>query len=252
MKIRAGFRDVTEQGLQAHSAPTVSEALDLLESGIDGERLITLFGRCRVEYDGRAASSLDAGNRLVVLKPDGTILVHTDSGQQPVNWQPPGCTHEGQIEDSELLVESVRTNPDEQLLVAFERVDQMVVYDGTGDSDVTVLGTEADLRDRILDQPELIEEGFEPRMTERDTSAGAVDIYGTDTADNAVAVELKRRRVGPDAVSQLNRYVEALEADLHAGRTVRGILVAPSVTDRAHNLLERRGLEFVSVSPTPE
>ena len=243
---------MTEQGLQAHSAPTVSEALDLLESGIEGERLITLFGRCRVEYDGRAASSLDAGNRLVVLKPDGTILVHTDSGQQPVNWQPPGCTHEGRLDDGALLVESVRTNPDERLLVAFERVDQVVVYDGTGDSDVTVLGTEADLRDRILDRPELIEEGFEPRATERDTSAGAVDIYGTDSEDHAVVVELKRRRVGPDAVSQLNRYVEALESDLHAGRTVRGILVAPSVTDRAHNLLERRGLEFVSVSPTPE
>ncbi|MFT4946298.1 MAG: RecB family endonuclease NucS [Natronomonas sp.] len=243
---------MTEQGLQAHSVPTVSEALDLLEGGIERERLITIFGRCRVEYDGRAASSLDAGNRLVVLKPDGTVLVHTDSGQQPVNWQPPGCTHDGRTEDGELLVESRRTNPDERLLVTFERVDQMVIYDGTGDSDVTVLGTEADLRDRILDRPELIEEGFEPRVTERDTSAGAVDIYGTDSEDNAVAVELKRRRVGPDAVSQLNRYVEALEADLHAERTVRGILVAPSVTDRAHSLLERRGLDFVSVEPTPE
>jgi len=252
MWIRPGEQGVTEQGLQAHSAPTAGEALDLLESGIDGDRLITIFGRCRVEYNGRAASSLDAGNRLVILKPDGTILVHTDTSQQPVNWQPPGCTHDGRLEGGELHVESIRSNPEEELLVAFERVDQMVVYDGTGQSDVTVLGTEADLRDRILERPELVEDGFEPRVTERDTSAGAVDIYGTDEADNAVAVELKRRRVGPDAVSQLNRYVEALESDLHAGRTVRGILVAPSVTDRAHNLLERRGLEFVSVSPTPE
>lgn len=243
---------MTEQGLQAHSAPTASEALDLLESGIEAERLITVFGRCRVEYDGRAASSLDAGNRLVVLKPDGTILVHTDTGQQPVNWQPPGCTHEGRLEGGELVVESLRSTPEEQLLVSFERVDQVVVYDGTGESDVTVMGTEADLRDRILDEPELIEPGFEPRATERETSAGAVDIYGTDAEDNAVAVELKRRRVGPDAVSQLNRYVEALESDLHAGRTVRGILVAPSVTERAHSLLERRGLEFVSLSPDPE
>lgn len=230
----------------------MSEALALLEAGIERDRLSTIFGRCQVEYDGRAASSLEAGNRLVVLKPDGTILVHTDSGQQPVNWQPPGCTHDGKIEDGRLLVESLRSNPDEQLLVSFERVDQVVVYDGTGKSDVTVQGTEADLRDRILEEPTLIEAGFEPRVTERDTSAGAVDIYGKDGEDNAVAVELKRRRVGPDAVSQLNRYVEALEADLHAGQAVRGILVAPSVTDRAHSLLERRGLEFVSVSPTPE
>ncbi|MXR52259.1 DUF91 domain-containing protein [Halovenus sp. WSH3] len=243
---------MTGQGLQAHSAPTASEALDLLERGIEADRLITVFGQCRVEYEGRAASSLEAGNRLTVLKPDGTILVHTDTGQQPVNWQPPGCTHESRLEGGQLVVESHRSNPDEQLLVTFERVDQVVVYDGSGESDVTVMGTEADLRDRILDRPELVEAGFEPRATERETSAGAVDIYGTDSDDNAVAVELKRRRVGPDAVSQLNRYVEALESDLHAGRTVRGILVAPSVTDRAHNLLERRGLEFVSLSPDPE
>ncbi|PSP46193.1 endonuclease NucS, partial [Halobacteriales archaeon QH_6_66_25] len=80
----------------------------------------------------------------------------------------------------------------------------------------------------------------------------AVDIFGEDAEGNAVVVELKRRRFGPDAVGQLNRYVEALRRDLHADATVRGILVAPSVTDRAGRLLERRDLEFVSLSPIPE
>lgn len=242
---------MTEQGLRAETGPTPGTALDVLEAGIDAERLTTLFGRCRVEYDGRAASSLDWGSRLVVLKPDGTVLVHTDSGQKPVNWQPPGCTHDGHVVDGQLHVESVRSNPDERLLVVFESIDHIVTYGGSGERDVTVSGTEADLRDRILDSPELVEPGFEPRATERETSAGAVDIFGTDSDDNAVAVELKRRRVGPDAVSQLNRYVEALDSELHAERTVRGILVAPSVTDRAQDLLDRRGLEFVSLSPDP-
>ena len=243
---------VSEQGLQARTAPTATAALEVLEAGIDAERLTTIYGRCRVEYDGRAASSLDWGNRLVVLKPDGTVLVHTDSGQKPVNWHPPGCTHDGHLVDDHLHVESVRSNPDERLLVVFEAVDQIVTYDGSGERDVTVTGTEEDLRDRILDSPNILEPGFEPRATERNTSAGAVDIFGTDSDDHAVAVELKRRRVGPDAVSQLNRYVEALESELHAERTVRGILVAPSVTDRAQDLLDRRGLEFVSLSPDPE
>ena len=62
-------------------------------------------------------------------------------------------------------------------------------------------------------------------------------------------LELKRRRVGPDAVGQLNRYVEALERDLHADAEVRGVLVAPSVTERAERLLAERGLEFVSLTP---
>lgn len=242
---------VSDKGLNARSRPTPEQALRLFEAGIEQERVVVVFGRCRVEYDGRAASSLDAGNRLVVLKPDGAILVHTESGQQPVNWQPPGCTQEGAISAGELVIESVRSSPDEELVVTFGRVDHLVTYDGTGASDVIVSGTEEDLRDRILEEPSLIEEGFEPRVTERNTAAGAVDIYGMDTNDNAVVVELKRRRVGPDAVSQLNRYVAALENDLHAGRTVRGILVAPSATERAHGLLEKRGLEFVSVEPGP-
>ena len=103
-----------------------------------------------------------------------------------------------------------------------------------------------------LDAPDLVESGFEPRATERDTPAGAVDVYGVDADGNTVVVELKRRRVGPDAVGQLSRYVEALRRDGHAERRVRGVLVAPSVTDRARDLLTEEGLKFVALEPTPE
>ncbi len=238
--------------MHTRTQPTVEEALAVLETGFERGYIVVLFGRCRVEYDGRAASSLAAGNRMLIAKPDGAILVHTETGQQPVNWQPPGCTHEGASTNGELVVRSKRETPAEQLLVQFERVDHAVAYDATGANDVTVTGTEADLRDRILDDPSLIEPGFEPRVTERETPAGAVDIYGKDEDGNVVVLELKRRRVGPDAVSQLNRYVSALDQELHAGTELRGILVAPSVTDRAERLLEKRGLEFMSVSPSSE
>ena len=90
--------------------------------------------------------------------------------------------------------------------------------------------------------------GFQAMATERETSAGAIDIYGEDADGTPVAVELKRRRVGPDAVGQLTRYVETLERDLY-GESVRGILVAPSVTDRAEQLLTSKELEFISLSP---
>lgn len=64
-------------------------------------------------------------------------------------------------------------------------------------------------------------------------------------------VELKRRRVGPDAVGQLDRYVEALSRDLPVARSIRGILVAPSVTDRAERLLAEKELEFIALDPEP-
>ncbi len=232
--------------------PGHEEALELVETGVERGWLCTLFGRCRVEYDGRASSSLAAGDRLVVLKPDGTVLVHTDEGQQPVNWQPPGCTHEADIDGDRFVVRSHRSSPAEQLLVSFGRVAHAAAYDAVDAAELALTGTESDLRQRILEEPSLLEPGFEPRATERETPAGAVDIYGEDEEGNVVVVELKRRRVGPDAVSQLNRYVAALDRDLHDGTTVRGVLVAPSVTDTARRLLDERGLAFVSLAPDLE
>ncbi len=242
---------MTEELLTA-VAPDTDEALALVEASEERGLLCTLFGRCRVVYEGRASSRLDPGDRLVVLKPDGAVLVHTDEGQQPVNWQPPGCTHEAAVEGGEFVVRSHRSSPAEELLVRFERLRHATAYEVTDPADLALTGTEEDLRQRLLDDPELLEPGFEPRATERETPAGAVDIYGEDADGNVVVVELKRRRVGPDAVSQLNRYVEALERDLHTGTTVRGVLVAPSVTDTAAQLLAERDLEFVSLSPAPD
>ncbi|WP_394295604.1 endonuclease NucS [Natrialba asiatica] len=259
--------------------PSIVDARDAVADGIDRGALVTVFGRCTVEYDGRASSTLDAGDRHVMLKPDGAALVHTDEGQQPVNWQPPGCDHEVSCERRDadadrsdaaenaggtgtetetettgttetLTLESVRSTPDERLLVRFRNVLQVSAFSGTDETELALSGTEEDLRQRLLDEPDLLEPGFTPLATERDTAAGAIDIYGEDDAGRTVVVELKRRRVGPDAVSQLRRYVDALGRDLHADATVRGILVAPSVTDRAKRLLTEHGLEFISLEPT--
>lgn len=102
---------------------------------------------------------------------------------------------------------------------------------------------------RILDDPTLVEPGFRPLATERETDVGPVDLYGTDPDGRHVVVEVKTVRAGPDAVSQLSRYVEALARDLHADATVRGVLVAPSITDRARDMATRRDLGLVSLRP---
>jgi len=239
-----------DSAVETLSYPDPETARDLVARAVDRGALVTLFGRCTVEYDGRASSSLGPGDRHVTLKPDGAALVHTDEGQQPVNWQPPGCDHSVAVADGALELLSERATPEETLSVTFETVAHAAAFDVTDPEELSLTGTEADLKDRILADPELVESGFTPLATERETPAGAVDIYGEDAAGRTVVVELKRRRVGPDAVGQLDRYVDALERDLHAGTAVRGILVAPSVTDRARQLLAKKGLEFVSLEPT--
>lgn len=229
--------------------PTVEAAVDFVADALERETLVTLFGRCTVDYEGRAASELGAGARHLMLKPDGTALVHTGEKQQPVNWQPPGCTHAVRFDGGELVVESRRSTPKERLLVRFSSVAHAAAFVVSDPEPLDVVGTEADLKRRILDDPELVETGFRPLVTERETPAGAVDVYGEDSDGRTVVLELKRRRVGPDAVGQLDRYVDALQRDLHADAEVRGVLVAPSVTERAAALLDEKGLEFVSVTP---
>jgi endonuclease len=233
----------------ALSAPSAEEAHARLETAIGRGAIVTAFGRCTVEYDGRAASSLGPGDRHLMLKPDGTALVHTAEGQKPVNWQPPGCTHEARVDDGRLEISSRRSNPEEELVVRFDRIVHLAAFDASAGTGLSVTGTEADLKRRILEEPELIEPGFRPLATERETPAGAVDVYGEDAEGTVMVLELKRRRVGPDAVGQLDRYVGALERELHADAEIRGVLVAPSVTDRARRLLATKGLEFVSLTP---
>ncbi|WP_254273316.1 endonuclease NucS [Haloarcula marina] len=238
-----------DSAVETLSYPAPDTARDLVARAFDRGAMVTLFGRCSVEYEGRAASSLAPGDRHVTLKPDGAALVHTDEGQQPVNWQPPGCDHSVAVADESLVVRSERTTPEEELEIVFETVAHAAAFDVTDPEELAVTGTEADLKERVLDSPDLVESGFTPLATERETPAGAVDVYGEDAAGRTVVVELKRRRVGPDAVGQLDRYVDALRRDLHADTEVRGILVAPSVTDRARQLLAEKGLEFVSLEP---
>ncbi|MFB6281976.1 MAG: endonuclease NucS [Haloferacaceae archaeon] len=229
--------------------PAHREALDALVAAFDRGDLVTLFGRCTVEYEGRAASSLGPGDRLVVLKPDGTALVHTETKRTPVNWQPPGCEHRASVRDGRLRVRSVRSTPEERLDVRFDRVHQLSAFAADGADSFDLRGSEEDLREHLLANPDRVAPGFEPRATERETPAGPVDVFGVDADGVPTVVELKRRRVGPDAVGQLARYVEALGRELGDGAAVRGILVAPSVTDRAAAMLDERGLEHVAVDP---
>ncbi len=258
-------------------SPAPREALTALEDAVEAGALLTVHGRCRVDYDGRASSELGPGDRLVVLKPDGTALVHTEEGRTPVNWQPPGSAHAASVRDGRLRVRSTRESPAERLDVTFDRLYQLTAMDVADDSELSLTGSEADLREAILAEPTLVADWFEPTATERETAAGPVDVFGRDGRGRPVVVELKRRRVGPDAIGQLRRYVEAVRrevgaptsedgtgdaADASAGErdadasvssddapAVRGVLVAPSVTERAATLLDQHGFLHVALGP---
>lgn len=234
--------------LETISRPPPKQACALIQEGLSSEQLLSIVGRCTVKYDGRAQSTLGLGDRLVVCKPDGTLLVHQPTGRKPVNWQPPGGTHETALVDDDVLVRSRREPPVEVVEIRFKEVVHVAAYALSDEQDLMLTGSEENLRQRILESPALIEDGFQPLALEHETSAGPVDIYGRDSDDTPVIVELKRRRVGPDAVGQLVRYVRAAERE-RADKTVRGILVAPALTERATDELARHDHEFVALEP---
>jgi RecB family endonuclease NucS len=225
-------------------APDADRALALVEAALDDGFLVTLAGRCTVEHADGSDASASTGDLLVLAKPDGTLLAHAAEGYQPVAWQPTGGAFDAYADDASLVLDG------DDLTVTFDAIQFVAATDAGEERTVRRnRATEADLRERVLADPDLVEPGFEPRATERETPAGPVDVYGADAHGTPVAVELKASRVGPDAVGQLARYVDALEADLHADADVRGMLVAPSVTDRARRRLAERGLTFSQVSP---
>jgi RecB family endonuclease NucS len=213
---------------------------------------VSVVGTCAVTFSGRAERRLPEGDRQLLWKPDDTLLVHGDAGRDPDAWASGGSVAveteraSGHASDDRFVVESDGGGAD-ALRVRFSTVHAATAFDPAG-ADATVSGTESDLKDRVLADPDLVEHGFRPLATERETPAGRVDVYGRDADGNVVAVELKNVRAGPSAASQLERYVTALRRDLHADATVRGILVAPGVTEKTRRLLAESGLTFSEVS----
>lgn len=225
--------------------PSPEEIKLLLDSAISSEGMLTIFARCKVHYDGRAKSELGSGDRVIIVKPDGSFLIHQSRKREPVNWQPPGSVVRLELREKPVLV-SVRRKPRETLEVELEEVYLITVFHAEDYEELALTGSEAEMAELIFENPGVIEPGFRPLYREKPIKHGIVDVLGVDKEGNIVVLELKRRRADLHAVSQLKRYVETLKEE---HENVRGILVAPSLTSGAKKLLEKEGLEFRKLEP---
>ncbi|MDY6774355.1 MAG: endonuclease NucS [Candidatus Nanohaloarchaea archaeon] len=223
--------------------PEVEEVAELVEKYASRPYTVQVNGLCSVNYQGRAKSSLDRGERLVVIKQDSALLVHGPENYQPKNWQPEVDSWEVEAGE-ELFLEARREDPEERVEIRFEEVELVLVTQMVDRSELKLRGHEVDIHESIEEDPELVEEGLKLIERERKTPAGYIDVFGRDSDDRYVVVEVKRN---PDynTVLQLQRYVDEIEEEFAS--EVRGILVAPKMTDNVLDYLEERGLEFVEV-----
>jgi len=222
--------------------PTPREAVELLKESIFRKRTSIIVGKCIVRYKGRARSFLGEGDRVILLKPDGALLVHKASKREPVNWNPPGSIYRVYLKEGKVIVESIRRRPREVIVIELSDVYFVGSFDLVDEEYIAIIGTEKDVVDIIFQRPEVIEKGFKPLHREMSTRYGKIDIFGVDEKGRAVVIEVKRRKADLSSVSQLLRYVESVKETVRS--PVRGILVAPDCTASAEAFLKKHGLEF--------
>jgi RecB family endonuclease NucS len=234
--------------LETLTDPDSLTAANHIINAVLAEKLITVHVRCSIEYEGRAASTIEEGDRIVIAKPDGTLLVHGEENYQPINWQPSGADITADVtEDDQLLIIG---ETDEYLEIECSEVYQLSLFNHRDTASLQLRGTEEEMHNRIMKNPELVEDGLHNVVNEKKFSFGRVDIFGKDTDKNTVIVEVKRRAATRDHVYQLYTYMmEYEEKEASDEEIVRGILVAPSCTEYIKEVIHSYGLEFVQLDP---
>src|SRR6478735_6516249 len=172
-----------------------------------------IVARCEVRYSGRLSAVLPEALRLIMIKSDGSVMVHADhGGYKPSNWMTPPAVIEEEGEPLERIVVRKRAGASEDRLEI--RIDEGVsdvMHDMGEAAALEKDGVEADLQEALANSPEWCGEGFRLVRREWPTDIGPVDLMCRDDEDGWIAVEIKR--IGTiDAVEQLTRYLERITA----------------------------------------
>lgn len=227
--------------------PSLEESVSLIKDAFSKRRGILIVGSCTVNYRGRANSELELGERIIIFKEDGSVLVHRPIGYEPVNWQPPGCLFHISTSGNNVQLTAVRRQPSESVKVSFDHVYLLAVLSLRDAGEFSLHASEEDMQKAVLLMPSLIEEGLKPISYEKKVEPGFVDVYCEDNAGRFVVIEIKRKTAGKEAALQLARYVEAVRGIVN--KKVRGILAGPSLGKGVQRLLTTLGLEYKSLDP---
>ncbi len=212
---------------------------------VDSLRVRIVVARCQVDYAGRLSAHLPMATRVLMLKSDGSVLVHSDGGSyKPLNWMSPPCTfREGVSEDGrpEWLVTAAKS--DDTLRILIDEVVHDSSHDLGVDPGLVKDGVEKHLQELLADHPTTLAEGLSLVRREFPTAIGPVDLMCKDAEGLSVAVEIKRRGE-IDGVEQLTRYLDLLNRDPALTRkgAVRGIFAAQEIKPQARVLATDRGI----------
>jgi hypothetical protein len=207
-----------------------------------------VVARCSVDYAGRLSSHLPLGTRLLVLKADGSVLVHADTlSYKPLNWMSPPCVTTSIEPDQDQVDAGVteiwkvaQAKTADLLVISIHEILHDSTHELGIDPGLQKDGVEADLQKLLAEQIELLGDGHRLVRREYMTAIGPVDILARDADGGSVAVEIKRRG-DIDGVEQLTRYLELMNRDPLL-QPVRGVFAAQEIKPQARTLAEDRGI----------
>jgi endonuclease len=200
-----------------------------------------VIARCSVDYAGRLSAHLRPAVRLLIVKADGSVLVHSDGGSyKPLNWMSPPCR----------LAESdtqwvVTGKSGETLTVHIEEIISDTSFALGDDPGLVKDGVESHLQELLAVQLHLLGDGWRLVRREFPTPIGPVDLMCRDGIGASVAIEVKRRGE-IDGVEQLTRYLDLLNRDPML-TPVHGIFAAQEIKPQARVLAEDRGIRCVTL-----
>ena len=207
-----------------------------------------VIARCSVDYAGRLSAHLPLATRLLLLKADGSVLVHSDSlSYKPLNWMSPPCTVVSLDPDADQADAGVaeiwkvtQAKTADLLVISIHEILHDSNHELGIDPGLQKDGVEAHLQKLLAEQIELAGDGWRLVRREYMTAIGPVDILATDDAGRSVAIEIKRRG-DIDGVEQLTRYLELMNRDPHLA-PVSGVFAAQEIKPQARMLAEDRGI----------
>lgn len=211
-----------------------------------------VIATCSVDYKGRLSAHLPMATRLLMIKADGTLLIHSDSGSKPLNWMSPPCTlvvgepDEDTTRDGVTQVWTVQHRKSEdRLVVSVHEVLHDSAHELGVDPGLVKDGVEAHLQKLLAEHIETVGAGCTLVRREYMTAIGPVDILARDATGATLAVEIKRRG-DIDGVEQLTRYLHLLNRDPHLA-PVRGIFAAQEIKPQARVLALDRGISCLTL-----
>ena len=210
-----------------------------------------VIAKCSVDYEGRLTAHLPLATRLLLVKADGSVLVHSDGGSyKPLNWMSPPCAmaevspEEHETADGVTAVWLVQhAKSEDRLRVLIHEVLHDSSHELGVDPGLVKDGVEAHLQKLLAEHIHTLGDGWSLVRREYMTAIGPVDILCRDAAGASVAVEINRRG-DIDGVEQLTRYLELMNRDPHLS-PVTGVFAAQEIKPQARTLAMDRGIRCV-------